>query len=139
MATATTPNTAEPTTKTVQKVYIQRDYSDGTAVQFAQKFPPELEGKLSRHEMLEVITKINGMFMEAEKTNTASLLHGCGACLTGYLIYLCTQTPYERCLKQLAQLIHEQNEVLFVPRGLVLVNPMERGMRVIEISFIGSS
>ena len=136
MATAT-PSVDDPA-RSVQKVFIQRDYSEGTAVQFAKKFPPELEGKLARHEVAEVVTKINGIFSEAEKTNTSSLLHGCGACLTGYLIYMCTQTPYEKCLKQLAQLIHEQNETLFVPRGLVLVNPMERGLRVIEINILGT-
>ena len=137
MATATTP--VDTQARTIQKVFIQRDYSEGTAVQFVKKFPPELDGKLARHEVEEVITKINGIFAEAEKTNTSSLMHGCGACLTGYLIYMCTQTPYEKCLKQLAQLIHEQNETLFVPHALVLVNPMERGLRVIEISIIGNS
>ena len=29
-----------------KKVFIQRDYADGTAVQFQTKFPPELEGKV---------------------------------------------------------------------------------------------
>lgn len=29
------------------KVFIQRDYSDGTVVKFQTRFPPELEGRVS--------------------------------------------------------------------------------------------
>ena len=39
------------------KVFIQRDFSDGTAVRFQNKFPQELEGKvlifISLHVMLK--------------------------------------------------------------------------------------
>jgi hypothetical protein len=28
------------------KVFVQRDYSEGTSVKFQTKFPPELEGKV---------------------------------------------------------------------------------------------
>ena len=120
----------------VQKVFIQRDYSEGTAVQFVKKCPLELEGKISRKVVEETITKINKVFDDAERTDAASLLQGCGACLTGYLIYMCLDTPYEKHMKYLAQYIHEQNENVFVPRGLVLTNPMERGLRVLEISIM---
>lgn len=34
------------TTPKCLKVFIQRDYNDGTAVKFQTKFPPELEGKV---------------------------------------------------------------------------------------------
>jgi hypothetical protein len=29
------------------KLFIQRDYSEGTAVKFLERFPPELEGKVN--------------------------------------------------------------------------------------------
>jgi hypothetical protein len=29
------------------KLFIQRDYSEGTAVKFQERFPPELEGRVS--------------------------------------------------------------------------------------------
>ena len=77
------------------------------------------------------------VFDDAERTDAASLLQGCGACLTGYLVYMCVDTPYEKHMKLLAQYIHEQNENVFVPRGLVLTNPMERGLRVLEITIVG--
>lgn len=28
------------------KIFIQRDYSDGTSVKFQTRFPPELEGRV---------------------------------------------------------------------------------------------
>lgn len=34
-------------TQLCMKVFVQRDYSDGTTVKFQNFFPPELEGKVS--------------------------------------------------------------------------------------------
>lgn len=35
---------------TYMKVFVQRDYSDGTSVKFQTRFPPELEGRVSLFE-----------------------------------------------------------------------------------------
>ena len=120
----------------INKVFVQRDYSEGTAVQFQKKFPLELEGRISRSSFEQTVQKINQIFTEAEKTDGASLCRGCCACLTGYLLYLCVDTHYEKCMKKLAQFIHEQNESLYNPKGLAIVSPMERGLRVIEIEIL---
>jgi len=120
------------------KVFVQRDFSEGTAVQFQNKFPLELEGKISRALFEQTIQNVNVIFLRAEKPNTAAIIQGLGACLTGFLIYLCFDTRYERCMKKLAQYIHEQNEGIYGPRGLVLTTPMERGLRVIEIAIVNS-
>lgn len=32
------------------KLFIQRDYSEGTAVKFQERFPSELEGKVRRKQ-----------------------------------------------------------------------------------------
>ena len=119
------------------KVYIQRDYSEGTAVQFQRKFPLELEGKISRALFDQTIQNVNKIFDEAEQTDAALLFQGCCACLTGFLVYICFDTHYERSLKKLGQYIHEQNEAVYAPRGLLLTSPMERGLGVIEISLMG--
>ncbi|XP_057306009.1 golgin subfamily A member 7-like [Hydractinia symbiolongicarpus] len=115
-----------------QKVYVQRDYSEGTAVQFQKKFPLELEGKISRPLFEQTITNVNKIFLEAERSDAASLFQGFCACLTGFLIYLCFDTQYEKSMKKLAQYVHEQNDNIYGPRGLILTSPMERGLRVIE-------
>lgn len=120
----------------ITKVFVQRDYSEGTAVQFQKKFPLELEGRISRSSFEQTIQQVNLYFTQAEKTDGASLFRGCCACLTGYLLYLCVDTHYEKCMKKLARYIHEQNETLYNSKGLKLTSPMERGLRVIEIEML---
>ncbi|CAH1404863.1 unnamed protein product [Nezara viridula] len=58
------------------------------------------------------------------------------ACLTAYLMYICAQTHYEKCLRKVAKFVQEQNERVYKPKGLYLTNPVERGLRVIEISIL---
>lgn len=115
------------------KVFVQRDYSRGTACRFQTKFPPELEGKLERSQFEHTVNHINGIFDNAERVGPRTYLEGCLGCATAYLIFLCIQTQYNKCLKRLAEYINEQNQNVFVPRGLMITNPMDRGLRVIEI------
>ncbi|KAM3830952.1 golgin subfamily A member 7 isoform 3-T3 [Vipera latastei] len=39
-----------------------------------------------------------------------------------------------RVLKKIAKYIQEQNEKIYAPQGLLLTDPIERGLRVIEIT-----
>lgn len=84
--------------------------------------------------------------------NCSSCCEGCFACLTAYLLYCCTDTHYEKvwyenfkkfavahlfpfefqCLKKVAKFIVEQNERVYVPRGLLIIDPVERGLRVVS-------
>ena len=41
---------------------------------------------------------------------------------------------YLQCLKSLAEYINEQNQSVFVPRGLMITNPMDRGLRVVSFT-----
>lgn len=41
-----------------------------------------------------------------------------------------------QCLKRLENYIVEQNQNVFVPRGLMMTNPTERGFRVVSFSQI---
>ncbi|XP_027631054.1 golgin subfamily A member 7B [Tupaia chinensis] len=116
------------------KVFIQRDYSDGTICQFQTKFPPELDSRIERQLFEETVKTLNGFYAEAEKIGGSSYLEGCLACATAYFIFLCMETHYEKVLKKISRYIQEQNEKVFAPRGLLLTDPVERGMRVIEIS-----
>ncbi|XP_063048157.1 golgin subfamily A member 7B [Engraulis encrasicolus] len=116
------------------KVFIQRDYSDGTSCRFHTKFPSELDGRIERHLLEEMVKTLNGYYREAERTTGHAYLEGCLACATAYIIYLCLDTRYEKVLKKISAYIQEQNEKIFAPRGLLITDPIERGMRVIEIS-----
>ncbi|XP_044742233.1 golgin subfamily A member 7 [Chrysoperla carnea] len=116
------------------KVFVQRDYSDGTSVRFQSRFPTELEGKIERHAFTYTINQLNTYFAEAEKAACSTYCEGCLACLTAYLIYICTDTHYEKCLRKVSKFIAEENERVYMPRGLMLTDPCSRGLRVIEIS-----
>jgi len=78
------------------KVFIQRDYSEGTQVRFQSKFPTELEGKVERDKLEYTINTLNEVYSEGEKMNCSSCCEGCFACLTAYLLYCCTDTHYEK-------------------------------------------
>ncbi|KAM3862967.1 golgin subfamily A member 7B [Diretmus argenteus] len=116
------------------KVFIQRDYSEGTVCRFQTKFPSELDSRIERTLFEETVKTLNSYYVEAEKIGGQSYLEGCLACATAYIIFLCMETRYEKVLKKISGYIQEQNEKIYAPRGLLLTDPIERGMRVIEIS-----
>ena len=47
---------------------------------------------------------------------------GCMACLTAYIIYFCTETHYEKCLKKVSRFVHEQNEQVCFLNDKLLLN-----------------
>lgn len=89
---------------------------------------------------------------------------GCLACITAYLVYLCTETHYEKvntdircvffsqlsqiipyakflffylqCIRKVSKYIGQQNERIYNPKGLQITDPTCRGLRVIEISIL---
>ncbi|KAK2513191.1 Golga7 [Columba guinea] len=120
------------------KVFIQRDYSGGTRCQFQSKFPAELENRIDRQQFEETVRTLNNLYAEAEKLGGQSYLEGCLACLTAYTIFLCMETHYEKVLKKIAKFIQEQNEKIYAPQGLLLTDPIERGLRVVSFGgFLG--
>ncbi|KAG7222168.1 hypothetical protein INR49_016740, partial [Caranx melampygus] len=112
------------------KVFIQRDYTNGTVCQFQTKFPSELETRIDKQQFEETVRTLNNLYAEAEKLGSQSYIEGCLACLTAYTIFLCMETHYEKVLKKIAKYIHEQNDKIYAPRGLLLTDPIERGLRV---------
>lgn len=118
------------------KVFVQRDYSDGTMIKFQNRFPTELEDKIERQAFEYTINQMNAYFMEAEEASCGTYCEGCIACLTAYLMYMCVQTHFEKCLRKIAKFVVEQNERVYQPRGLLLTNPVDRGLRVIEITIL---
>ncbi|XP_051846557.1 golgin subfamily A member 7-like [Antechinus flavipes] len=116
------------------QVFIQRDYSRGTQCQFQTKFPAELENRIDQQKFEETVHTLNNLYAEAEKLGKPTYLEGCLACLTAYTLYLCMETHYEKVLKKISKYIQEQNENIYAPHGLLLTDPIERGLRVIEIT-----
>ncbi|XP_062256434.1 golgin subfamily A member 7B [Platichthys flesus] len=118
----------------VTKVFVQRDYSQGTVCRFQTKFPSELDNRIERTLLEETVKTLNSYYVEAEKIGGQSYLEGCLACATAYIVFLCMETRYDKVLKKISGYIQEQNEKIYAPRGLLLTDPIERGMRVLEIS-----
>ncbi|XP_047668808.1 golgin subfamily A member 7B isoform X2 [Tachysurus fulvidraco] len=119
------------------KVFIQRDYSEGTICKFHTKPPAELSNRFLQIERTlfeDTVKTLNNYYAEAEKISGQSYLEGCLACVSAYIIFLCMETRYEKVLKKISMYIQEQNENIYAPRGLLITDPIERGMRVIEIS-----
>lgn len=58
----------------------------------------------------------------------------CCACLTAYFAYLCMDSFYDKCARKVSNFIDEQNDLKWRPRGLLITDPLERGLRVIEIT-----
>ncbi|XP_052100945.1 golgin subfamily A member 7-like [Mytilus californianus] len=122
-----------------QKVFIQRDFSEGTSVKFLTKFPAELNGKLETEVFVRTITQLNSMFAEAETLGGRNYCESCLACLTAYTSYICFDTHYEKMLKKITKFIAEQNQDYYVPRGMMLVDPVERGLRTLEICLLSEN
>jgi len=115
------------------RIFVQRDYGRGVAIQFVTDFPPELNGRIDQATYDYTITQINSLFEEAETFNCGTFCESCLGFLTANLIYFCKDTKYEKCLKRLSKFISEQNSRVYLPRGLQITDPVERGLRCIDI------
>ncbi|XP_002013512.2 golgin subfamily A member 7 [Drosophila miranda] len=116
------------------KVFIQRDYSVGTSVKFHTRLPTELEGIIERHVFESTINRLNEFYAEAEEGSCGTYCEGCIGCITAYLIYMCSETHYEKTLRKISKFVASQNERIYHQKGLQLIDPTFRGLRVIEIT-----
>lgn len=120
------------------RIYLQRDFSEGTTVRFCNKFPSELVSLIDRDSFKRTIDKINSIFDEAERMSIKVFFESCLACITAYCIYACMDSHYDKCLKKISKYIAEQNDTVWRPRGLCITDPMDRGLRVIEITIFAT-
>ncbi|XP_078724089.1 golgin subfamily A member 7 isoform X2 [Lampetra fluviatilis] len=78
------------------KVYVQRDYSEGTSCRFQIKFLPELEPRIEKNLFEDTVRTFNKLYTEAEKIGAHSYVESCLGCLTGYTLFMCMETRYEK-------------------------------------------
>lgn len=116
-----------------KKVYVQRDYSFGMKISFQTRMPEELDGRLEQEHFKATIDELNRLYAEAEDSTARLLCEGCFACLTAYLVYLCMDTQYTKVVKKVAKFLDEENKSVYAPRGLLMKDPVESGLRSIEI------
>jgi len=120
------------------KIYVDRDYSIGLEVRFLRNFPALLDGLVEPEDWYYFIDTINKLFELAEAVNIGSVGETLVGFFTCYLVRLCTKTRYEKKLVEIRRFIEEQNQKIFVPAGLCVTDPMDRGFRVLEISILTS-
>ncbi|GMS84499.1 hypothetical protein PENTCL1PPCAC_6674, partial [Pristionchus entomophagus] len=119
-----------------KSLFIARDYSKGLGVRFDRTYPPQLHGLISEEEWSSTIDKVNEIFEEAEKVCAASVSETVFGCLTCYIFRCFTQTHYEKKLFELNEFLDDRNHEVFGPVGLLLRDPMHRGLRVLEIAYV---
>uniref|UniRef100_A0A914WRP5 Ras modification protein ERF4 n=1 Tax=Plectus sambesii TaxID=2011161 RepID=A0A914WRP5_9BILA len=119
-----------------RKAFVQRDYSRGLAVRFMTDFPEELQGKIDPMVWQKTITNVNRFFDEAETVGGRSVFETLAGCFSCYMTQFCMTSQYQKKLMALAKFLEEQNKSIYIPSGLFVTDPMERGLRVIEISFL---
>ncbi|CAD5214957.1 unnamed protein product [Bursaphelenchus xylophilus] len=98
------------------KIFVERDYSSGLDVRFQRSFPSTLDGVIDENSWFYMIDNINSMFKKAESVNMGAI----GETL------------------MIRKFINEQNKNIFLPAGLCITDPIERGLRVLEITVLSS-
>uniref|UniRef100_A0A915PGP6 Ras modification protein ERF4 n=1 Tax=Setaria digitata TaxID=48799 RepID=A0A915PGP6_9BILA len=124
---------------TCNKIFVQRDYSKGLGVQFETAFPSALEGKISEQAWAYTITTLNSYYSKAEEVCCATVLETLTGCLSCYISRLFVKTQYEKSLLEINRFLAEQNTNVYLPSGVHLTDPIQRGLRVFEISLIQTS
>uniref|UniRef100_A0A1I7V0P8 Ras modification protein ERF4 n=1 Tax=Caenorhabditis tropicalis TaxID=1561998 RepID=A0A1I7V0P8_9PELO len=118
------------------QIFIQRDYSKGLDVQFETEYPARLTEKVPRDVWESTITNINTIFSEAEAITTRSIFETVFGCMTCYASYLFLKSRYTAKLEKLQRVLDVENERIYHPVGFHIRNPMERGLRVLEIAHL---
>ncbi|CDS42071.1 acetyl coenzyme A C acetyltransferase [Echinococcus multilocularis] len=123
----------------LQRVFVQRDFTEGTVVRFQTALPERLTGKIPPEEFAKAISDLNAIFDKAEALTPGVVCENLTGCLTAYLLFLCMPTHYERMLDKIAYRVIQLNDQIFMPHGLLMIDPAERGLRVIEICILNST
>ncbi|VDK43929.1 unnamed protein product [Dibothriocephalus latus] len=96
-ASTAMPENRQFNTANCERTFVQRDFSEGTAVRFqTSPLPPRLSGKISPEEFAKAISELNQLFDEAESISAAVVCENITACLFAYMLFLCMPTHYER-------------------------------------------
>ncbi|VDM98296.1 unnamed protein product [Thelazia callipaeda] len=120
---------------TCNKIFVQRDYSKGLSVQFETNFPAALEGKVSEQAWTHTVTTLNSYYSKAEEICCTTVLETLTGCLSCYVSRLFTKTQYEKSLLEISRFLADENKNIYLPAGVHLSDPIERGLRVVRIAY----
>lgn len=118
------------------RIIIPRDYTEGVGVRFSTVFPEELSGKIDPDAFYLLVNKVNKYFVDAERVSFYSIVDSILGCMTAYLIFICIDSHYDRCMKKASKFIAQQNKHLWIPKGFFITDPKDKGLRNLEITVI---
>ncbi|KAK9765286.1 hypothetical protein K7432_006515 [Basidiobolus ranarum] len=117
-------------------IRVERDYSKGEGCQFSQEYPSELNDKITVETFRNTITQINGILRKAEYSWFRNSLDNIISCLSLYTYPLCFGSFYQKCMKELNQLIASENSELYLPAGLHIQDPRRTAFLFLEIEIL---
>lgn len=106
-----------------QKVFIQRDYSEGTMVKFQTRFPTELESRVSIWDESNILISINRdltKFRKSGKRWPRNIYYGVSLDLAGQTVVRVHDQSIEQlfCGSGACQLFHLLRELPILSHGL---------------------
>ncbi|CEF59277.1 Golgin subfamily A member 7/ERF4 domain-containing protein [Strongyloides ratti] len=116
-----------------KRSFILRDYSDGIHVKFSTEISGLIADRCEREVWIDFITTINEKFAEASSVDVQSVSETILNCLTCYLSTVFFQSKYQKKLNSIMRYIEDKNKTVFIQRKLFVVNPMKKGLRVLEV------
>uniref|UniRef100_A0A0K0ETL9 Ras modification protein ERF4 n=1 Tax=Strongyloides stercoralis TaxID=6248 RepID=A0A0K0ETL9_STRER len=116
-----------------KRSFILRDYSDGIHVKFSTEISGLIADRCEKEIWIDFITTINAKFAEASSIDIQSVGETIINCFTCYLSTLFFQSKYQKKLNSIMRYIEDKNKTVFIQRKLFVVNPMKKGLRVLEV------
>lgn len=81
------------------------------------------------------MNRLNEKYATADSVTPASIFETLLGFITCYTSRLCIQQKWDEALEKIEELIQEHNQTVFVPHGLHVKNPIEKGFRVVSPNF----
>jgi hypothetical protein len=115
-------------------ITIQRIYTHGTSPCFDESYPEFLAKRgVNAEQYRRTIQQINEYYEDAEDYGCREYSEGCVTFFTCNLFMACTRPNYLKDMKLVERWIGAENEQIYRPRGLEILNPVKNGSLFIEI------
>lgn len=81
------------------------------------------------------LARINRYYQDGETSTYMQLLESVVGCVSLYSLYCCYDGSLVRQMRQMDDFIESENKLIYVQRGLLIVNPLYNGNRYVRRSF----
>ena len=77
------------------------------------------------------LARINRYYQDGETSTYMQLLESVAGCVSLYALYCCYDGSLVRQMRQMDDFIESENKLIYVPRGVLIVNPLSNGNRYV--------